>query len=106
MALVGVSPIPMEVRSSPEVLTREVTHRPWQVLQGDRDSRELRASLPGLGGALGPRVQVELLLTLVLVACVDGVVVPLLGLGRQGLSLLGTFSLATWVLSVAPLPPI
>ena len=51
-------------------------------------------------------MQVELLLTLVLVACVDGVVVPLLGLGRQGLSLLGTFSLATWVLSVAPLPPI
>lgn len=62
--------------------------------------------MPGLGGALGPRVQVKLLLTVVLVACVDGVVVPLLGLGRYGLSLLGRYSLATWVPSAAPLPPI
>lgn len=38
MALVGVGQIPAEVCSFPEVLTREVPHRPWAVvLQGDRE---------------------------------------------------------------------
>lgn len=71
-----------------------------------RDPREVRAVLPGLEAVLVPRVQVEQLLTLVRVAHVDGVVVLLLGLGRQGLSPLGTCSSATLVLPPALLPPI
>ena len=72
--------------SSPVVLTGEVG--PSAVGSGPpggqgRDPREVRAALPGLEGVLVPRVQVEQLLTLVLVAHVDGVVVLLLGLGRQ-----------------------